>query len=36
MHGEGCRKGLAPDDAFLIHQVVDDFDAVTQLKLGLF
>jgi hypothetical protein len=28
--------GLAPDDAFLIHEVVDDFDAVTQLELRLF
>jgi hypothetical protein len=26
---------LTPDDALLVHQVIDDFDAVTELKLRL-
>ena len=26
----------APDDAFLIEEVIDHFDAVTHLNLGLF
>ena len=29
------RKGLAPDDTLLIHQIINDFDAVPQLELGL-
>jgi hypothetical protein len=29
-------RRLAPDDAFLIEEVVDHFDAFTHLGLGLF
>lgn len=35
MLNEDFRE-LTPDNAFLIHQIVDDFDAVAQLKLRLF
>jgi hypothetical protein len=27
---------LAPDDAFLVEEVIDHFDAITHLDLGLF
>jgi hypothetical protein len=30
------KVGSAPDNAFLIEEVVDDFDAVPHLNLGLF
>jgi hypothetical protein len=28
--------GSAPDDAFLIEEVIDHFDAIAHLNLGLF
>ena len=28
--------GSTPDDALLIEEVIDDFDAITHLDLGLF
>ena len=31
----GRTQALTPDDTFLVHEIVDDFDAVTQLKLCL-
>ena len=32
---ETSGKTLTPDDAFLIHEVIDDLDAVPQLELCL-
>jgi hypothetical protein len=29
-------RGLAPDDAFLIEEIIDDFDAIAHLDLRLF
>ena len=33
---EWRTRGSAPDDAFLIEEVIDHFDAITHLNLGLF
>jgi hypothetical protein len=35
MKGRTGAECLTPDDAFLIHQIVNDFDAVPQLQLRL-
>jgi hypothetical protein len=33
---EMSNRRLAPDDAFLVEEVIDYFDAFTHLGLGLF
>jgi len=33
---EWKTRELAPDDAFLIEEIIDDFDAIAHLNLRLF